>query len=91
MSIRRSVSALKGAPLFHLMADGYPFQEAGGRVDQRLVLVYLRAGTMAQTCMSGVGVRCTTGGTRRRQVLLYLQMSQPCVQERLGWCSKYDA
>ena len=39
-------------------------------MDQRLVLVYLRACTMAQTCMSCVGVRCITSGTRRRQMLL---------------------
>ena len=51
------------------MADGHLLQEAGGRVDQRLVLVYLRACAMEQTYMSRVGVRCTTGGARRRQVL----------------------
>ena len=57
-------------------------------MDQRLVLDYLRAYTVAQTCMSRVGVRCTTGGVRRRQVLLDLQMLPTCVQELLGW---YDA
>ena len=57
-------------------------------MDQRLVLVYLRACTVAQTCMSRVGVHCTTGGTRHRLVLLDLQMSPPWVQELLGW---YDA
>ena len=33
---------VKGRTAFHLVADGHPLQEAGCRVDQRLVLVYLR-------------------------------------------------
>ena len=57
-------------------------------MDQRLVLVYLRACTVAKTCMSCVGVRCVTGGTSRCQGLLGPQMSPPYVQELLGW---YDA
>ena len=32
-----------------------------------------------QTCMSCVGIGCTTGGTRRRQVLLDPQMAPPCI------------
>ena len=69
---------------FHLVVDEHPLQEAGGRVDHRLVLVYLRACAVAQTCMSRVGVRCTTGGARRCQVLLDPPMLPPCVQELLG-------
>ena len=53
-----------------------------------LVLVYLRACTVTQTCRSRVGVQCTTGGARRHQVLFDPQMSPPCKQEPLGW---YDA
>ena len=80
--------SVKGRTAFHLVADGHPLQEAGDRVDQRLVLVYLRACAVAQTCMLRVGVHCTTGGVRRHQVILDPQMSPPCVQELLGW---YDA
>ena len=56
----------KGRTTFHVLADGHPLQEAEGRVDQRLVVVHLRACAVTQTRMPRVGVRCTTGGTRRR-------------------------
>ena len=52
---------------------------------QRLVLVYLHAYAVTQTLMSRVGVRCTTGGTRRHLVLLDPQISTPYVQELLDW------
>ena len=54
-------------------------------MDERLVLVHLRARTVTQTCMSRAGILCIAGGTRCRQALLESLMSLPCVQVLLGW------
>ena len=39
----RSLLSVKGRTAFHLVADGHPFQEEGGRVDQRTASLGLSA------------------------------------------------
>ena len=82
----RALSGDKGCTACPLMAGQRPFQEAGGRVDQWLALVYLCACAVTQMRMSCAGARFITGGPRRRQVLLDPQMSPGCIQRLLGWC-----
>lgn len=60
MSIRKPPVGVKGHTVFYFVADKNPLQKAGNRMDQRLVLVYLCAGAVAQACMLRDGVRRTT-------------------------------
>lgn len=86
-SIRRSLSALKGAPLSIRWRTGIG-SGSGSSVDpELLVLTWLPACAVAQTCTSRVGVRCPPGEVGYLQILLDLQISPPCVQELVSWCN----
>ena len=71
--------------VFYLVADRHPFECAGERVYQGLVLVDLRARSMTQKRMPRVRVRRTATGAPRRQELLSPQKTPSRGHEFQRW------
>ena len=46
----------EGSPALYLMRDPKPLESAGDRMEERLVLVHLRAGSGTDACVSGVHI-----------------------------------
>ena len=52
----------EGFPAVYLMRDPKPLESAGDRMEERMVLVRLRAGSGTDTCVSGVHIGCIAAG-----------------------------
>ena len=57
-------------PDLYLTRDPKPLESAGDRMEERLVLVYLSAGSRTDTCVSGVHIGCIAAGTPHCHLLL---------------------
>ena len=52
------------------MTDPKPLENAGDRIEERLVLVHLRAGSGIDACVSGVHIGCIAAGVPRCYMFL---------------------
>ena len=60
----------QGFSALYLMRDPQPLESAGDFMEKRLVLVYLRAGSRTDACVSGVHISCIAAGAPHSHILL---------------------
>ena len=56
--LTRSKRTSEGFPALYLMRDPKPLESVGDRMEERLMLVHLRAGSGTDECVSGVHIAC---------------------------------